>query len=183
VSLERSTSLRIPSRKRPPPKGRHATFLSFTTSFLFSPSSSSFPLESEPSLSVNLPIAHPRLNPPVTVKSRVGRNTELFPNRKCSYAKCITKPGLTLSPSDEGCITRCSDRFLEACAFALLFHSTDLALPSSRHDQERGRCFAKCVLPWRFALYRTITNLRHCDFKCNSRYRLQILHHPRIQRA
>lgn len=32
-----------------------------------------------------------------------------------SYAKCITKPGLNLSPSDEGCITRCSDRFLEAC--------------------------------------------------------------------
>ena len=36
-------------------------------------------------------------------------------NEKC-YARCILKPAATLSPNDEGCISRCSDRFLEACS-------------------------------------------------------------------
>lgn len=35
-----------------------------------------------------------------------------------SFARCITKPGTALSSADEGCITRCTDRFLEACTFS-----------------------------------------------------------------
>ncbi|ORY86055.1 Tim10/DDP family zinc finger-domain-containing protein [Leucosporidium creatinivorum] len=32
---------------------------------------------------------------------------------KC-FVKCITKPGDSLSPSEEGCIARCTERYLEA---------------------------------------------------------------------
>lgn len=35
-------------------------------------------------------------------------------NEKC-YAKCVPKPGASLSSSEEGCLSRCSDRYLEAC--------------------------------------------------------------------
>ncbi|GAA5876870.1 hypothetical protein JCM1840_002686 [Sporobolomyces johnsonii] len=34
-------------------------------------------------------------------------------NEKC-FARCITKPAATLSPNDEACLMRCTDRFLEA---------------------------------------------------------------------
>lgn len=34
-------------------------------------------------------------------------------NEKC-YAKCITKPAGSLSSSDEGCLSKCMDRYLEA---------------------------------------------------------------------
>ncbi|KAI5477693.1 mitochondrial import inner membrane translocase subunit tim13 [Pseudohyphozyma bogoriensis] len=34
-------------------------------------------------------------------------------NEKC-FEKCITKPGPSLSSSDEACITKCTERFLEA---------------------------------------------------------------------
>ncbi|KIJ66767.1 hypothetical protein HYDPIDRAFT_26189 [Hydnomerulius pinastri MD-312] len=34
-------------------------------------------------------------------------------NEKC-FAKCITKPGTSLSSSDEACLSRCLDRYMEA---------------------------------------------------------------------
>ncbi|KAH7884589.1 Tim10/DDP family zinc finger-domain-containing protein [Phlebopus sp. FC_14] len=34
-------------------------------------------------------------------------------NEKC-FAKCILKPGSSLSSSDETCLTRCLDRYMEA---------------------------------------------------------------------
>ncbi|GAA5838978.1 hypothetical protein JCM11251_007844 [Rhodosporidiobolus azoricus] len=34
-------------------------------------------------------------------------------NEKC-FARCITKPQETLTPNDEACLMRCTDRFLEA---------------------------------------------------------------------
>ena len=51
-------------------------------------------------------------------------------NDKC-YARCILKPGPALTPSDEGCISRCSDRFLEACPF-LALPALNLALIQRR---------------------------------------------------
>ncbi|GAA6011608.1 hypothetical protein JCM10207_002677 [Rhodosporidiobolus poonsookiae] len=34
-------------------------------------------------------------------------------NEKC-FARCITKPSETLTPNDQACLSRCTDRFLEA---------------------------------------------------------------------
>lgn len=34
-------------------------------------------------------------------------------NEKC-FEKCITKPGPSLTSADEACVTRCTERFLEA---------------------------------------------------------------------
>merc|ERR1712080_499281 len=34
-------------------------------------------------------------------------------NDKC-FVRCITKPGTSLTPNDEACLMRCTDRFLEA---------------------------------------------------------------------
>lgn len=34
-------------------------------------------------------------------------------NEKC-FQKCITKPGTSLSSSEETCLSRCMDRYLEA---------------------------------------------------------------------
>ncbi|GJE85655.1 mitochondrial import inner membrane translocase subunit TIM10/DDP [Phanerochaete sordida] len=34
-------------------------------------------------------------------------------NDKC-YLKCVTKPGTSLSASEETCLSRCMDRYLEA---------------------------------------------------------------------
>jgi import inner membrane translocase subunit TIM13 len=34
-------------------------------------------------------------------------------NENC-YRKCITKPSTSLSSSEEACLSRCQDRFLEA---------------------------------------------------------------------
>lgn len=31
----------------------------------------------------------------------------------CSFVRCITKPGPALTPNDEACLMRCTDRFLE----------------------------------------------------------------------
>lgn len=30
-----------------------------------------------------------------------------------SFVRCITKPGTSLTPNDEACLMRCTDRFLE----------------------------------------------------------------------
>lgn len=34
-------------------------------------------------------------------------------NEKC-FARCVTKPGTSLSSSEEGCLSRCMDRYMEA---------------------------------------------------------------------
>ncbi|KAF9790264.1 Tim10/DDP family zinc finger-domain-containing protein [Thelephora terrestris] len=44
-------------------------------------------------------------------------------NEKC-FAKCVTKPSSSLSGSEETCLARCLDRYMEACALiplSLLF--------------------------------------------------------------
>ncbi|KAI9567295.1 Tim10/DDP family zinc finger-domain-containing protein [Boletus coccyginus] len=35
-------------------------------------------------------------------------------SEKC-FAKCVPKPGGSLTSSEETCLTRCMDRYLEAC--------------------------------------------------------------------
>jgi len=50
-------------------------------------------------------------------------------NEKC-YAKCVPKPGASLSSSEEGCLSRCSDRYLEACKLRLRARA---ACPVSSH--------------------------------------------------
>ncbi|EIW84136.1 hypothetical protein CONPUDRAFT_50892 [Coniophora puteana RWD-64-598 SS2] len=47
-------------------------------------------------------------------------------NEKC-YAKCITKPGTSLSGSEETCLARCMDRYMEAFSIVSRSYQTRLA--------------------------------------------------------
>lgn len=53
-------------------------------------------------------------------------------DERYSFEKCIPKPGPSLSSSDETCIVRCTERFLEACPSP----RPQLSVP--RADKERG---------------------------------------------
>ena len=50
-------------------------------------------------------------------------------NEKC-YAKCITKPGSSLSSSEEICLARCMDRYMEA--FSIVSRSYQIRLSKER---------------------------------------------------
>lgn len=54
-------------------------------------------------------------------------------SEKC-YAKCVTKPGTYLSSSEETCLSRCLDRYLEA--FNIISRSYTARIASRRDESQ-----------------------------------------------
>lgn len=57
---------------------------------------------------------------------------------KC-FAKCIVKPGTSLSSSDEACLSRCLDRYMEAFTLVSRTYTARISRESSQMREAAGQ--------------------------------------------